>query len=46
MNSTRLGILGLALIAACAFFVWPPLPLGVVGAVLVWLSYVNRGDSR
>lgn len=35
MVSTLVQAAGVALVAAFSFFVWPPLPLLVVGVVLV-----------
>lgn len=38
MLTTILDVLGLLLVAAFAFFVWPPLSLLVVGAALLLAS--------
>lgn len=39
MLTTLLDLLGVALIAAFAFFVWPYLPLLVVGAAVLVASW-------
>lgn len=39
MLTTLLDLLGLALIAAFAFFVWPPLTLAVVGVGVLAASW-------
>jgi hypothetical protein len=36
--STILDLLGIALLAACAWFVWAPLPLAVVGVAALVAS--------
>ena len=37
--TTVLDLLGLALLVACAFFVWPPAALGVAGVGALLASY-------
>ena len=39
MLTTLLDLLGLALVAAFAFFVWPPLALAVVGVGVLAASW-------
>jgi hypothetical protein len=39
MVTTVLDILGVTCLAALAFFVWPPLTLGVVGAAALLASW-------
>lgn len=34
-----LDLLGLALVASFAWFVWPPLPLLVLGFAVLWVSW-------
>lgn len=36
---TLLDLLGVACLAVLAWFVWPPLPLGVVGVALLLVSW-------
>lgn len=37
--TTVLDLLGLALLVACAFYVWPPAALGVAGIGVLLISY-------
>ena len=46
MLSALAELLGVALLAAFAWFVWPPLPLLVVGAALIAGSYANNRTSK
>ena len=39
MLTTALDLLGVALVAVFAWFVWPPLPLLVVGAAILFASW-------
>ncbi len=39
MLDVLLDLLGVALIAGMAWFVWEPAPLGVVGAALLFASW-------
>lgn len=49
MLTTLLEILGVTLLAVFAFFVWPPLPLLVVGAAILagcWAAERGTGEVK
>lgn len=46
MLTTLLDLLGLTLIAAFAWFVWPPLPLLVCGVAVLAASYAEPWRKR
>lgn len=45
MLTTALDLLGTALLAACAFFVWPPAALGVLGVAALVISWQLSGGE-
>lgn len=44
--TTVLDILGLLLLCAFAYFVWPPLPLGVAGLAILTVSFLRAKGGR
>jgi len=44
--TTLLDLLGVALLAVFAWFVWPPLPLAVVGVAVIAASYIRAGAVK